>query len=832
MNHTLTTSNTIELKNKGTNVHALLLEGALNLIEGGFNVVPFCGKAPNKKIKSTNKLHDRPLNGFNIGNFVDDTCTAIGVLLEKNLNCIDVDSKYDLTAKLFNDLITIIKFTLPDVYDKLVICKSPNGGYHIYFVCTQSGAKEVLAARPATPEEQRGGKTQRPLIEQLGTGMYVPGPPSPGYELIKGEFESFESFEYITPEERKELIGICKSFDQLKEICIKDISKREAKRENAPWKVFNDAHDWEWMRNELTQRGYEIVNENEDWVIIVRPGSLQRSSGKLFKESNILYLFSTSTEFPYEEPITAFGMKSALEFDGNWRECAKHLSEQGYGSYNTEISKFYALDERNKIDINLIGVVEWVADVEILKHWTSDNDYNIVQVAGNVIRQIPLDTIKKNFLENIEEIASAKIYNYFIKQVGNIFQPTGGVISKMGNLDDSKLLLPRRDAAYLFFSNGALQITNEGRELIPFEKLNGYIWERQIIKRQYTPCPYEGDFYQFVLLIAGADNFNSFCSAIGYLLHQFKDPAFPKVVILTDAAYDQNDTEPSGGTGKGLLIQAIAKLVTCYILDGKRIDLSKQFVWQGIGHDTRIAVIEDIKKGADLEPMFSTITDGMTIEKKHKNEMHIPYAQSPKLLITSNYAIKGTSSSHTRRRFELELQSTFSDKYTPLDRFGHRFFDDWDSDEWSRFDNFMIHCLELYLQSGLIVPNNINLLRKRLIQDTHRDFVQWMGIMAEENKIPVKITKDDLKKQFVTMFPDHEKKTLEMFTKWLARWCKEMGLILDASNKYNGVMAYHIRGDISRAYQNWRLVNDPVTFVNQSQDADEVENIEYEEAPF
>lgn len=57
---------------------------------------------------------------------------------------------------------------------------------------------------------------------------------------------------------------------------------------------------------------------------------------------------------------------------------------------------------------------------------------------------------------------------------------------------------------------------------------------------------------------------------IGYLLHLYKDPVDPKVVILNDEFYDDlKEGEPQGGTGKGLFIKLIQQFLRALSIDGK-----------------------------------------------------------------------------------------------------------------------------------------------------------------------------------------------------------------------------------------------------------------------
>ena len=58
-----------------------------------------------------------------------------------------------------------------------------------------------------------------------------------------------------------------------------------------------------------------------------------------------------------------------------------------------------------------------------------------------------------------------------------------------------------------------------------------------------------------------------------------------------------------------------------------------------VGLDTKVVAIEDVRKNVDFEGFYSIITEGITVEKKNKDELFIPYKDSPKILFTTNYTI-------------------------------------------------------------------------------------------------------------------------------------------------------------------------------------------------
>lgn len=179
------------------------------------------------------------------------------------------------------------------------------------------------------------------------------------------------------------------------------------------------------------------------------------------------------------------------------------------------------------------------------------------------------------------------------------------------------------------------------------------------------------------------------------MLHNFKDPVIPKAVVFMDASLSK-DTK--GRTGKGIVKTGISKIRKLLTEDGKQFDLRSRFAFSQVDVDTNIMFIDDVHARFDFERLFSVLTEGFTVERKHKDKFHMDYEDSPKILITTNYAISGSGDSFEGRIFEYEFSNYFSYGYTPLEKFGHRLFDQWDNEQWNLFHNFMLGCTQAYCE--------------------------------------------------------------------------------------------------------------------------------------
>ena len=262
-------------------------------------------------------------------------------------------------------------------------------------------------------------------------------------------------------------------------------------------------------------------------------------------------------------------------------------------------------------------------------------------------------------------------------------------------------------------------------------------------------------------------------STIGFLLHGWKNLSYCPATILNDELISDN---PEGGTGKGLFMTGLGHMKKLVVIDGKSFNFERSFAYQLVSADTQILCFDDVKKHFDFERLFSVVTEGLTLEKKNKDAIKIPFSKSPKIAITTNYAIKGSGSSFERRKWELELTQYYTKEFTPLVEFGKLMFGEWDDNDWCQFDNYMIRCLQLYLDKGLLKSDFVNLKTRKFSAETCHEFAEWCGAIGGQKTDKLvrnkKIYKNDLYLDFIDENPDFAPKSKmtvsrNRFNKWL-----------------------------------------------------------------
>jgi hypothetical protein len=107
------------------------------------------------------------------------------------------------------------------------------------------------------------------------------------------------------------------------------------------------------------------------------------------------------------------------------------------------------------------------------------------------------------------------------------------------------------------------------------------------------------------------------------------------------------------------------------------------------------------------------------------------------------------------------------------------FFDEWDSNEWLKFYNYMVACLQMYLINGLIAHEFKNLHVRKFIKETSHEFYEWIN-EPDNIKLDERLSKSFLFNSFNEEFPDLKKwLSNKRFGQWLENYAKFKELELD-----------------------------------------------------
>jgi len=443
--------------------------------------------------------------------------------------------------------------------------------------------------------------------------------------------------------------------------------------------------------------------------------------------------------------------------------------------------KFWTKSDKGIVKIVHILFKQFLEDNGFYKYCPEGGrNFVFVRVTNNLIDHASEKEIKDFILDYLLDLEDTLVYNYFADNTRFFREEFLTLLASI----DVYFIEDTKDTAYLYFKNCAVKITHDEVVPIDYIDLGGYVWKDHVIDRNFDLCEVtKCDFEQFISNICFSDvnRIKSMESTIGFLMHAYKDLSYCPAVILNDEVISDN---PEGGTGKGLLMNAISQLKKLVFIDGKSFNFERSFAYQTVSVDTQVVCFDDVRKYFDFERLFSVVTEGLTLEKKNKDAIKIPFSRSPKITITTNYAIKGAGNSFERRKWELELHQYYSKEFTPLEEFGKLMFGDWDDGEWCEFDNYMVNCLRSYLRTGLVRSSFVNLRIRQLSAETSHEFIEWCGLINgvtpnekfQELADGHKVYKQDLYYDFIQDNPDFAPKakmtiSRTRFNKWLIAYC-------------------------------------------------------------
>jgi len=472
---------------------------------------------------------------------------------------------------------------------------------------------------------------------------------------------------------------------------------------------------------------------------------------------------------------------------------------------------FWVTSDKGKISIIPYMFKKFLEDTGFYKYNPENGkNYIFVKVTNNLIDHTSENEIKDFILSYLLEKELIDVYNYFAAMPKFFREDFLTLLSSITIffIEDTKT------TSYLYYRNCAVKVTKNDIEIIDYIDLGGYVWKEHIIDRSFAICEsLSCDYKTFISNISHSNEprIKSMESTIGFMMHGYKNLSYCPAIILNDEVISD---QPEGGTGKGIFMNALSHMKKLVVIDGKAFAFERSFPYQLVSTDTQILCFDDVKKNFNFERLFSVVTEGLTLEKKNKDAIKIPFSRSPKIAITTNYAITGKGNSFERRKWELELTQYYNKNFTPQDEFGKLMFGDWSEDEWCSFDNYMISNLQNYLTNGLVKSLFVNLKIRKLSAETCHEFIEWCGLIegTEANSIletDTTLNMNELYYSFIDEYPDFAPKakmtiSRNKFYKWVCSYAMhEEGVVPEQGKDRNGkwiILRKKIKVDIETKF--------------------------------
>ena len=479
------------------------------------------------------------------------------------------------------------------------------------------------------------------------------------------------------------------------------------------------------------------------------------------------------------------GKKEVIEKHGISEDTFNEIKEA------SEHDDFWSYTDKNKIKVEPLKYRLFLDRNGFKKYFQSNaQKATWIYISSNKVVETSTEKIKDFVLDYLMQRGEFDVWNY-CASFQNLFSE-----NNLSMLDSVELMMLRdtKTKSYIAFENGILEVTKDTAKLIDYIDVDGYVWKSQIIPRDYILMDdFKNEYATFIKNISNNEPLAIEC-VIGYLLSTYKNKMNNKAIILNDEVISEN---PEGGTGKGLFVQGLRQIRKVSILDGKTFDDKKSFPYQTVSPETQVLVFDDVKKNFDFESKFSLVTEGMTLERKNKDAIKLKVEDSPKMVISTNYAIKGEGNSHDRRRFEIEFAQYYGKTLTPYDEFDRQLFDDWDDDDFQRFDNYMVYCLQSYLKLGLVSQNAKNIKMRKFIAETSMEFFEWVK-ETENVQHNDRLEKSVYFANFTNEYQDFKKwLTNKKFNIWVQKYANFIGAEYNEGNS-NGFRWFMIKSDINQ----------------------------------
>ena len=254
----------------------------------------------------------------------DDAVCVVCGKVSGNLECIDFDNHGELFPKWAE--------ALPqELYDRLVIERTPSGGFHVSYRC-----EEPVSGNLKMAVGMRDGK-RTTLIETRGEGGLILCAPSQGYVLCQNDYGHLPE---LAEKERETLLDAAWKLNEIAEeeepqpqtetqqpighpIASAAPATRPGDDFNArgDFRALLQRHGWKPLRT--TQDG------NEHWQ---RPGKKGDGTSATLKDGSFYVFSSNASPFDPDKSYSPFMAYALLEHNGDCAEAASALLREGFGS--------------------------------------------------------------------------------------------------------------------------------------------------------------------------------------------------------------------------------------------------------------------------------------------------------------------------------------------------------------------------------------------------------------------------------------------------------------------------------------------------------------------
>jgi hypothetical protein len=200
--------------------------------------------------------------------------------------------------------------------------------------------------------------------------------------------------------------------------------------------------------------------------------------------------------------------------------------------------------------------------------------------------------------------------------------------------------------------------------------------------------------------------------------------------------------QASGRSGKSLIAYGLRNVRPVFTKGGRDLDDSDnfKFIYDGFTEFHNIIEIDDFAEFGLFQRFYTEITGAREINPKNYSGFVLDYAESGKMVISTNYELQNTDSSTYARILYETVSDYYHEKSTNNDyretrkpdlKFGRQLYDDFTHEEWNKFYNLIAYCIQLQMRFYKINAPIGNIHKRELRREMQQsigktdDFFKW-----------------------------------------------------------------------------------------------------------
>ena len=227
---------------------------------------------------------------------------------------------------------------------------------------------------------------------------------------------------------------------------------------------------------------------------------------------------------------------------------------------------------------------------------------------------------------------------------------------------------------------------------------------------------------------------------LGYLLTSKKSESEAWATICQDSTMAENVDECNGRSGKSFYYRAVSNVVKTFIIDAATTSFKDpRFIFDGVTTDTDLVLIDECPRKFNYNFIYGMVTGDFRVEEKNRHSYVIPFSQSPKFGLGTNFTLSRHDPSTEGRIWPQPFsdyyhvrtpQNDYRESRSIRDDFGQNLMGtEYSEQDWQQDFALMTQCVRFYLslEPGCrrIMPPMNRIERREQMAAVGKDFKQW-----------------------------------------------------------------------------------------------------------